>query len=155
VTGEIVYVSGPVLTFKPWANVIGMDSIFTLTRVKGEYIEANCQNLYHPLVIDTNENAADKLSLASLGGLGESWKTFNVVDALHYSASGQTMADGAVYDIYATQDAFVMKPNKDSPAANALQREIVTAKGAHCETPKKDVETPAPPPPPAAATTPQ
>lgn len=147
VTGEIIYVSGPVLTFKPWANVIGVDSIFTLTRVKSEYIEANCQNLYHPLVMDTNEDASKKMSLASLGGLGESWKAFNVVDTLHYSASGQPMTDGAVYDIYGTQDGFVMKPNKDSPAANAMQREIVTAKGAHCEPPKPAVTTPAGPPP--------
>jgi hypothetical protein len=147
VTGEIIYVSGPVLTFKPWANVIGMDSIFTLTRVKSEYIEANCQNLYHPKVMDTNEDASKKMGLASFGGLGESWKTFNVVDTLHYSASGQPMTDGAVYDIYATQDAFVMKPNKDSAVANAMQKEIVTAKGAHCEPPAAAVTTPAGPAP--------
>lgn len=158
VTGEIIYVSGPVLTFKPWANVIGMDSIYTLTRVKSEYIEANCQNLYHPRVMDTGEDAAKNVGLWSMAGVGESWKTFNVVDAAHYSASGQPMADGAVYDIYATQDAFVLKPNKDNKVANDLQHAVINAKGAQCAPPMTPVQTPAGPAPgpePAAAPTPE
>ena len=28
VTGELVNVGGPIVKFKPWANVVGMDSIF-------------------------------------------------------------------------------------------------------------------------------
>ncbi len=39
VTGERVHISGPLVKFKPWANVIGMDSLFKVNEVYGTYVD--------------------------------------------------------------------------------------------------------------------
>ncbi|MEQ1608815.1 MAG: hypothetical protein ABL956_07610 [Hyphomonadaceae bacterium] len=154
ITGERVHISGPVVKFKPWANVIGMDSLFKVSEVYGTYVDPNCTNTYTPRRETTEECDSSDF----FGCLGTSWKLLNLADLSHTSDSGQLMADGAVYDIYASQDAFELKPNPDNTIALELQSQQVPGGAQICspvtgavQTPKGAVEYA----PPAPATAPQ
>ncbi len=140
VTGELVNVGGPVVKFKPWANVIGMDSIFRVETVGGSYFDANCNNQYRPRTENANETGkgADLMKV-----LGESWKLMNATDVIHESTSGQAMGDGAVYLIKATQGAFELEPDANSQVAKDLQTALLTRSGASCAPVTGPVQTPA------------
>ena len=140
VTGEIVNVGGPVVKFKPWANVIGMDSIFRVETVGGSYFDVNCNNQYRPRMESADE-AGKGSNLMKV--LGESWKLVNATDVIHESTSGQAMGDGAVYFIKATQGAFELEPDPDSQVAQDLQTALLTRSGATCAPVTGPVQTPA------------
>ena len=138
ITGERVHISGPVVKFKPWANVIGMDSLFKVSEIYGTYVDPNCTNTYTPRRETTEEcNSGD-----FFGCLGTSWKLLNLADLSHTSDSGQLMADGAVYDIYASQDAFELKPNLDNTIALDLQSQQVPGGAMNCSPVTGPVQTP-------------
>jgi hypothetical protein len=138
VTGERVHISGPVVKFKPWANVIGVDSLFKVSEIYGTYVDPNCTNTYTPRREATDECKSDDF----FGCLGTSWKLLNLADFSHTSDSGQLMADGAVYDIYASQDAFELKPNLDNTIALDLQSQQVPGGAMNCTTVTTPVQTP-------------
>jgi hypothetical protein len=52
------------------------------------------------------------------------------------------MADGAVYDIYASQDAFELKPNLDNTIALDLQSQQVPGGAQNCSPVTTPVQTP-------------
>lgn len=139
VTGERVHISGPLVKFKPWANVLGLDSLFKVSEIYGTYVDPNCTNTYTP-----RREATDECDSKSdfFGCLGTSWKLLNLADFSHTSDSGQLMADGAVYDIYASQDAFELKPNPDNAIALDLQSQQVPGGAMNCTTVTTPVQTP-------------
>jgi hypothetical protein len=152
ITGERVHISGPVVKFKPWANVIGVDSLFKVSEIYGTYVDPNCTNTYTP----RRESTQECDSKDFFGCLGTSWKLLNLADFGHTSDSGQLMADGAVYDIYASQDAFELKPNLDNQIALDLQSQQVPGGAQNCTpvtspvlTPGGEVQYTAPAPTPA------
>lgn len=138
ITGQRVHIEGPVVKFKPWANVIGMDSLFKVTEVYGTYVNANCTNQYAPRRETTEECAAGDF----FGCLGSSWTMLNLADFSHTSASGQLMADGAIYDIYASQDALELKPNPANAVAIGLQNQVAPRGPADCDPVTGPVQTP-------------
>lgn len=147
VTGQRIHIEGPLVKFKPWANVLGMDSLFKVNEVYGTYVNPNCTNKYAPRRESTEECDAGDF----FGCLGQSWKMLNLADFSHTSASGQLMGDGAVYDIYASQDAFELKPSPDNKVAMDLQEQVAPRGPLDCDpvtgpvsTPSGDVEYRAP-----------
>lgn len=138
VTGQRLFIEGPVVKFKPWANVIGMDSLFKVTEVYGTYVNPNCTNKYPPRRHTTEECAPGEF----FGCLGQSWQMLNLADFSHVSASGQLMADGAIYDIYASQDAFELKPNPNNTVAMDLQSQVAPRGPVDCDPVTSPVETP-------------
>jgi hypothetical protein len=154
ITGQRVHIEGPVVKFKPWANVIGMDSLFKVTEVYGTYVNPNCTNKYPPRRHTTEECKVGDF----FGCLGQSWQMLNLADLSHTSASGQLMADGAIYDIYASQDAFELKPNPSNRVAMDLQAQVAPRGPVDCDpvtgpvgTPTGEVEFRAPTATPQAA----
>ena len=138
ITGERVHISGPLVKFKPWANVLGLDSLFKVSEIYGTYVDPNCTNTYTPRREATDECKSDDF----FGCLGTSWKLLNLADFSHTSDSGQLMADGAVYDIYASQDAFELKPNLDNAIALDLQSQQVPGGAQNCTAVTSPVQTP-------------
>ncbi len=138
ITGERVHISGPVVKFKPWANVIGMDSLFKVSEVYGTYVDPNCTNKFTPRREGTDECKTGDF----FGCLGTSWKLLNLADFSHTSDSGQLMADGAIYDIYASQDAFELKPNPQNQIAMDLQSQEVPGGPMVCDAVTTPVQTP-------------
>jgi hypothetical protein len=138
ITGERVHVSGPIVKFKPWANVIGIDSLFKINEIYGTYVNANCTNKYSPRRETTEECAAGDF----FGCLGTSWKLLNLADFSHTSDSGQLMADGAVYEIYASQDALELKPSASNKIAMDLQSQEAPGGAMNCDPVTAPVQTP-------------
>jgi hypothetical protein len=139
VTGEEVFVGGPIITFKPWANVVGMDAVFRVETVRGGYFNANCTNTYNPRVetIDNPDNDSLLESIAS------AWKFAAAREVAHNTLSGQPLGDGAVYDIVATQDAVMLKPQEDNAVAQGLQQQAIERKSSlNCEPVTTPVQTP-------------
>ena len=66
----------------------------------------------------------------------------NLADFSHTSASGQLMADGAIYDIYASQDAFELKPSLTNKVAMDLQDQVAPSGPADCDRVTTPVQTP-------------
>jgi hypothetical protein len=97
-----------------------MDSLFKVGEVYGTYVNPNCTNKYAPRRESTEECKPGDF----FGCLGQSWQMLNLADFSHTSASGQLMADGAIYDIYASQDAFELKPSLTNKVAMDLQGRI-------------------------------
>ena len=138
ITGQRIHIEGPVVKFKPWANVIGMDSLFKVNEVYGTYVNPNCTNKYAPRREATEECKPGDF----FGCLGQSWQMLNLADFSHTSASGQLMADGAVYDIFASQDAFELKPRLSNKIAMDLQDQAAPAGPADCDPVMTPVQTP-------------
>ena len=44
--GQRIHIEGPLVKFKPWANVLGMDSLFKVNEVYGTYVNPNCTNKF-------------------------------------------------------------------------------------------------------------
>lgn len=138
ITGQRIHIEGPLVKFKPWANVLGMDSLFKVNEVYGTYVNPNCTNKYNPRREATEECATGDF----FGCLGQSWKMLNLADFSHTSASGQLMADGAIYDIYASQDAFELKPNPSNKIAMDLQEQVAPRGPLDCDPVTEPVSTP-------------
>ncbi len=139
VTGEEIFVGGPIITFKPWANVVGMDAIFRAETVRGGYFNANCTNTYNPRV-ETIDNPADDSLLDSIA---EAWKFAAAREVAHNTLSGQPLGDGAVYDIVVTQDAVMLKPQEGNAVAQGLQQQAIDRRSAlDCEAVTSPVQTP-------------
>ena len=81
ITGERVHISGPVVKFKPWANVLGIDSLFKVSEIYGTYVDPNCTNTYTP----RRESTQECDSKDFFGCLGTSWKLLNLADFGHTS----------------------------------------------------------------------
>ncbi len=138
ITGQRVHVEGPVVKFKPWANVIGLDSLFKVNEVYGTYVNPNCTNQY-----PTRRQATEECKTGDFFGcLGQSWQMLNLADFSHTSASGQLMADGAIYDIYASQDAIELKPNPNNKVAMDLQDQVAPRGPLDCDPVTSPVGTP-------------
>lgn len=143
VTGEDFRVEGPVLKWKPWANVLGMDSLFRVDHVEGVYIDTNCENQYDPRRADTAEEGSQADAFRNVRGLGESWKHVNAVDVVNIQGSRVPMGDGAVYNIKATQGGFEMEPANQT--ARDLQATLLNRAGAQCAPTTAPVQVPSTP----------
>jgi hypothetical protein len=115
-----------------------MDSLFKVSEVYGTYVNPNCTNKYPPRRHTTDECEVGDF----FGCLGSSWKMLNLADFSHTSASGQLMGDGAIYDIFASQDAFELKPNLNNQVAMALQEQVAPRGPVDCDPVTSAVDTP-------------
>jgi hypothetical protein len=103
-----------VLVWKPWANVLGLDSQYRLERLAGSYNdieqERNAERSVHDLgkAKGVQGNAIDVYSLSKLmrGRL-------QFVDTLQGSASYMPMANRAEYDVIITQSGLLARPIND------------------------------------------
>ena len=153
VKGEHLRIEGPVLKWKGWANVLGLDSVFRVDHVEGVYVDTDCQNRFYAGRQDLNEKGGPKDQFTSIRNLGESWKLVNAVDVLYIDGPRVPMADGAVYNIKATQAGFELEPEGDF--TKNLANTILSEEAAACEPNANAAPTGTPAnPAPAQATTP-
>jgi hypothetical protein len=131
VKGEQLRIEGPVLKWKGWANVLGLDSVFRVDHVEGVYVDTDCQNRFYAGRQDLNEKGGPADQFNSIRSLGESWKLVNAVDVLYIDGPRVPMADGAVYNIKATQAGFELEPEGD--LTRNLANRILTGEAAACE----------------------
>jgi hypothetical protein len=130
VTGEDFRVEGPILKFKGWANVIGADSIYRIDHIEGVYVDSDCENRFDPKRQDFAEKGSANDAFRTIRSLGESWKLVNAVDVLNIDARRMPMADGAVYNIKATQQGLELEPGNQ--IATDQQNTLLSRTGVQC-----------------------
>lgn len=119
--GDEWRIEAQVLKWKPWANVLGLNTQYRLDRLSGRYQsieqEISAARSVHPLSIND-------------GGTGLPWRLsawdtarkyrryVDAVDTLYGGAAYMPMADGARYEVWITQSGLIARPVNDA-ARNA------------------------------------
>ena len=126
VNGDDWRIEAQVLKWKPWANVLGLDTQYRLDRLSGRYED-----------IEQERTGARSVHALSGGDVGtevlgttlpwkiSAWDTarryrryVDAVDTLYGSAAYMPMADGARYEVWITQSGLIARPANDA-ARNA------------------------------------
>ena len=114
--GDEWRIEAQVLKWKPWANVLGLDTQYRLDRLSGRYRaieqERNAERSVHAL------SGGD--TVTGLPWHVSAWDTarkyrkyVNAVDTLYGGAAYMPMADGARYEVFITQSGLVARPAND------------------------------------------
>ena len=105
--GDEWRIEARVLKWKPWANVLGLDSQYQLDRLSGRYIATEDELNAERSVYDLRPTDGTRVDLWSLGRqydiLGEA------VDTLYGSGAAMPMADGARYEVWITQSGLIAR----------------------------------------------
>ena len=121
VNGDDWRIEAQVLKWKPWANVLGLDSQYRLDRLSGRYED-----------IEMERTGARSVHALSGGDVPNAlpwrldvWDTarryrryVDAVDTLYGGAAYMPMADGATYEVWITQSGLIARPTNDA-ARNA------------------------------------
>lgn len=121
ITGDQLQLDARVITWKPWANVLGLNSQYELQRVWGRNIAGPDRNTANATELVIERPGIDAMAVArTLGGLSP----IEVGQREFGSAAFIPMINGAVYDFKITEDALVVDGNdigRGAIAAGALQ----------------------------------
>jgi hypothetical protein len=116
--GDEWRIEAQVLKWKPWANVLGLDTQYRLDRLSGRYQsveqEVNATRSVHPL---TGGDAGPEW----LPWRISAWNTarkyrryVDAVDTLYGGGAYMPMADGARYEVWLTQSGLVARPANEA-----------------------------------------
>lgn len=115
-TGDAFRIEARILKWKPWANITGMDSLYRLERLQGRFDDVAEENANQPEAFDIGDEAGiDVFELARTQG-----RSLSALDAYYGTGTFAPMANGAVYEVFATQDAMIPRP-KNAAAEDALR----------------------------------
>lgn len=114
VHGDEWRIEARVLRWKPWANVLGLDSQYRLDRFSGRYTDTQ-QEL-------TGERSAFDIRPVRQSGI-DMWPLVDeynqylpLVDTLYGSGAYMPMADGARYEVQITQSGLLARPTNEVAA---------------------------------------
>lgn len=106
-TGDQWQVDARVITWKDWANVVGLDSQYELQRIWGRNITGPARNTANGQELKINRPGIDVLKLSEvLGGLSP----VSVQKREFGNAVFMPMVDGANYEIRITQQGLAVDP---------------------------------------------
>lgn len=116
VHGDQWRIEAQVLRWKPWANVLGLDSQYRLDRLSGRYElieqEINAPRSVHALAPREQLDLPWRIS---------TWDTarryrryVDAVDTLYGGGAYMPMADGGQYEVRITQSGLVASPTNDA-----------------------------------------
>jgi hypothetical protein len=120
--GDDWRIEAQVLKWKPWANVLGLDSQYRLDRLSGRYQDIE-QELHSTRSVHAL-SGGDKATVLP-GNITVPWKLsvwdmarryrrhIDAVDTLYGGATYMPMADGAKYEVWITQSGLVARPVND------------------------------------------
>lgn len=119
--GDEWRIEAQVLKWKPWANVLGLNTQYRLDRLSGRYQsiqqEINAERSVHPLTIPAEDNGLP-WQMSTWDTARKYRKYVDAVDTLYGGAAYMPMADGARYEVWITQSGLVARPVNDA-ARNA------------------------------------
>jgi len=105
--GDQWRIEARVLKWKPWANVLGLDSQYRLDRLSGRYEatqdELNAPRSVYPLGPEPGN--VDMWSMAR-----KSKRFAPMVDSLYGGGAFMPMANGARYEVWLTQNGLIARP---------------------------------------------
>lgn len=123
VHGDDWRIDAQVLKWKPWANVLGLDSEYRLERLSGRYRSVEQEltaerSAYDLAAIDeTARNGAVPFKVEAWDAIRRYRRYVDAADTLYGSAAYMPMADGARYEVWITQSGLVARPTNDAARA--------------------------------------
>ena len=115
--GDEWRIEAQVLKWKPWANVLGLNTQYRLDRLSGRYQsiqqEINAERSVHPLAITDNDNGLP-WKISAWDAARKYRKYVDAVDTLYGGAAYMPMADGARYEVWITQSGLIARPVNDA-----------------------------------------
>ncbi len=103
--GDEWRVEARVLKWRPWANILGLDSQYQLDRLSGRYISTEQELNGRRSVYDLRP--ASRLDLWAVAREQEILS--GAVDTLYGSGAAMPMADGARYEVWITQSGLIAR----------------------------------------------
>ena len=114
--GDEWRIEAQVLKWKPWANVLGLNTQYRLDRLSGRYQsiqqEINAERSVHPLSMTEADNGLP-WRISTWDAARKYRKYVDAVDTLYGGAAYMPMADGARYDVWITQSGLIARPAND------------------------------------------
>jgi hypothetical protein len=114
--GDEWRIEAQVLKWKPWANVLGLDTQYRLDRLSGRYQstqqEINAERSVHPLSVADADNGLP-WKISTWDAARKYRKYVDAVDTLYGGAAYMPMADGARYEVWITQSGLIARPTND------------------------------------------
>ena len=121
VNGDEWRMEAQVLKWKPWANVVGLDSQYRLDRLSGRYqnIEQERTGARSVHALSGGDVKTGPLAYVpwtlSVWDVARKYRTsVDAVDTLYGSAAYMPMADGATYEVWITQSGLIARPTNDA-----------------------------------------
>lgn len=119
--GDEWRIEAQVLKWKPWANVLGLDTQYRLDRLSGRYRtieqELNGARSVHPLAGgDVGPNGLP-WKVSAWGTARKYRRYVDAVDTLYGGGAYMPMADGAKYEVWITQSGLIARPANDAARA--------------------------------------
>ena len=112
--GDEWRIEARVLKWKPWANVIGLDSQYRLDRFSGRYTDTQQELTGERSAYDIRPQRQSGIDLWPLAR--EFSKYAPLVDTLYGSGAYMPMADGARYEVRITQNGLIARPTNEMAA---------------------------------------
>ena len=118
--GDDWRIEAQVLKWKPWANVLGLDTQYRLDRLSGRYHAIDQEiagaRSVHPL---TGGDPAVALpwKISAWDTARKYRRYVDAVDTLYGGGAYMPMADGAKYEVWLTQSGLVARPANDAARA--------------------------------------
>jgi hypothetical protein len=109
--GDQWRIEARVLKWKPWANVIGLDSQYRLDRLSGRYQETQDELTAERSAYDIRPERSSGIDLWPLARQFSQYAP--VVDTLYGSGAYMPMADGARYEVRITQNGLIARPTNE------------------------------------------
>ncbi len=118
--GDEWRIEAQVLKWKPWANVLGLDTQYRLDRLSGRYQtieqEINGARSVHPLAGGDGPNGLPWR--VSAWDTARKYRQYvDAVDTLYGGGAYMPMADGAKYEVWITQSGLIVRPANDAARA--------------------------------------
>lgn len=134
ISGDQWQLDARVITWKPWASIIGLDAQYELQRLWGRHIRGEQRNTANAVDLQQERPGIDVLFLSTQLG-----KYAFLQQREFGSAVYMPLADGAVYEVRITQKALVVDPK------NAIAEQAVNGGGLEAEPPpgeERDAQAP-------------
>ena len=115
--GDEWRIEAQVLKWKPWANVLGLDTQYRLDRLSGRYQsieqEINGARSVHPLAGGDQSNGLP-WKISAWDSARKYRRYVDAVDTLYGGAAYMPMVDGAQYEVWITQSGLIARPANDA-----------------------------------------
>jgi hypothetical protein len=116
--GDEWRIEAQVLKWKPWANVLGLDTQYRLDRLSGRYQsveqEIHATRSVHPLAGGDARPGWLPWRISAWDTARKYRKYVDAVDTLYGGGAYMPMADGAQYEVWITQSGLVARPVNDA-----------------------------------------
>lgn len=120
INGDEWRMEAQVLKWKPWANVVGLDSQYRLDRLSGRYqnIEQERTGARSVHALSGGQETGPLPWSLSVWDTARRYRKYvDAVDTLYGSAAYMPMADGGTYEVWLTQSGLIARPTNEAARA--------------------------------------